>query len=249
MRPNECAGSPILRATPGHVLQWYGPNFHTGPAAEVLHDVSHSRSVPLFWEQVLFVWVENILVSLKAGHSRCCGDMDFCCDVVVFLAAVAGELEYLWACLAKATFIIIRWMYTPERPSQNHPESSYWKQRWGPFWKRWSYVRPVFIFGMVSTGSPHKWEDVCTVCVFRRDAGGKSLVDVWVINVSQRREAFRVDGPNSWVFRLYIGLQVRIWTAQLCRISCFLTTKTDMAMRASPKPGVAEGSMRLGRPL
>lgn len=52
--------------------------FTLAPGVEVLHDVSHSRSVPLFREQVVFVWVENILVSLKADRSRCCGDAGFC---------------------------------------------------------------------------------------------------------------------------------------------------------------------------
>lgn len=33
---------------------------------------------------------------------------------------------------------------TPDRQSRNHPESSQWKQRWGPFSRRWSYISFYF---------------------------------------------------------------------------------------------------------
>lgn len=64
MRPNECAGSPLTAKQPRDTC-------YSGTALILTHRgaacCSHSRSVPLFWEQVVFVWVENVLVSLKAG--------------------------------------------------------------------------------------------------------------------------------------------------------------------------------------
>lgn len=138
---------------------------------------SHSRSVPLFWEQVVFVWVENIFVSLKAGPLPLLWGCRFLlCGVVVFLAGAAAEFEYLWACLAKATFIIIRLMCTPERQSQNHPESADWKQRWGPFSRRWSYISFYFWHGQLRLSTQTR---TFILFVFRRDAGGKN----WLVGV------------------------------------------------------------------
>lgn len=52
MRPNE-----RVQTTPGHVLQWYGPNCGTS--------VLTVRAYHFFWSR-LFVWAENVLVALKA---------------------------------------------------------------------------------------------------------------------------------------------------------------------------------------
>lgn len=111
---------------------------------------SHSRSVPLFLGAgcVCLGWKRPRVFESRAAPVAVGTPWFLLCGAVVFLAAAAGEFEYLWACLAKATFIIIRLMCTPERQSQNHPESSCWKQRWGPFSRRGSYIS--FYFWMVS---------------------------------------------------------------------------------------------------
>lgn len=184
--------------------------FTLAPGVEVLHDVSHSRSVPLFSGAgcVCLGWKHPRLFESRP-LSLLWGRRFLLCGVVVFLAAVAGELEYLWACLAKATFIIIRWMCTPERPSQNHPESSYWKQRWGPFSRRWSYVRP-FLFLDWSAQALHTNERTFVLFVF----SGETLVEKAVLmcesSASPRAErGSQWRGPTAGS-RLYIELQVWI---------------------------------------
>ena len=159
---------------------------------------------------------------------------------------------------AKATFIIIiRLTWTPERPSQNHPESFWPKSKKGgaPFFFRWSYIS-IFIFGAVSCRalslSLHTNERSFVLFVFRRDAGWKKKKKkvscwcrgVWVI--AERGSGWRWRGSNSWVFRLYMELQVRTWTARLRTIpSLFLMTKTHVAVRkASPRGQMLwEGTM------
>lgn len=58
-----------------------------------------ARSVPLlFGSRLLFVWVEKRprVFGKSRGRSRCRGERGFLlCGAVVFLAAVAGEFEYL----------------------------------------------------------------------------------------------------------------------------------------------------------
>lgn len=183
MRPNE-----RVQTTPGHVLQWYGPNCGTS--------VLTVRAYHFFWSR-LFVWAENVLVALKAeALSLLWGRGFLLCGVAV----AVREFKYLWACLAKATFIIIRLMCTPERQSQNHPESSYWKQRWGPF-QQVVKLRKVFVFcilnsAKVRTGSQMGWR--FKLLVFRQDTDGKrgkkSLgdVEVWV-----RGDSDRLDKPGQ----------------------------------------------------
>lgn len=192
MRPNECVWT-----TPGHVLQWYGPNFHTGPA-QVMFSQSERTT---FFGSTLFVWVENILVSGKAGPLPLLRRLEFLlCGAVVILAAVAGERQHLWAGLVKATFtvliiiIILRVMCAPEWQSQNHPQSSYWKQRWGPFEQALKLRKCIFIFGLVSA------EDVCSIWVEARRRWKKMLCwrrRVWVTESGPRAERLR-----------HLGLQV-----------------------------------------
>lgn len=55
-------------------------------------------------------------------------------------------------------------------------------------------------------------------------------------------------GSDSWVFRLYVMLQVLIWTAQICTIPRFPMRKTYVAVRASAVPDVTEGRMISGDP-
>lgn len=46
---------PILRGSPGNVLQWYSPDFHSHRAAELLRDILAEGAYHFFWEQVLFI--------------------------------------------------------------------------------------------------------------------------------------------------------------------------------------------------
>lgn len=232
MRPNECAGSPSSANQPGSCCSWYDPNFHTNRFSQL-------ERTTFFGAGCCYSWLKTSFSLWKTNSSRCCGDAMLLLGAVVgFLAAEAEEFKYLWACLAKATLIISRLMSTPERQSQNHPESTDWKQRWGPFSKQYSYVR--FYFQMVSEGFYS--HGTFTLFVLRRDAGGKkSLVDVKVCESEWR-------GSDSWVFRLYVQLQVGIWTAQICTIPRFLMTKTYKAVRTPLKPDVVEGGIRHGKP-
>lgn len=157
MRPNE-----RVRTTPGHVLQWYGPNCGTS--------VLTVRAYHFFWSR-LFVWAENVLVALKAeALSLLWGRGFLLCGVAV----AVREFKYLWACLAKATFIIIRLVCTPERQSQNHPESSYWKQRWGTFQQVVKLRKVFFFFSKFRERSEQarKWDDVLN-CL----CSGKTLME------------------------------------------------------------------------
>lgn len=73
---------PFFReTTPGHVLQWYGPNFHTARYSVVF---SQSKQVCLFFKTKsdALIWVVGFF-------------FQFCVRVNVF---------------AKATFIISKWM-------------------------------------------------------------------------------------------------------------------------------------------
>ena len=100
--------------------------------------------------------------------------------------------------------------------------------------------------------SLHTNERSFVLFVFRRDAGWKKKKKkvscwcrgVWVI--AERGSGWRWRGSNSWVFRLYMELQVRTRTAQLRTIpSLFLMTKTHVAVRkASPRGQMLwEGTM------
>lgn len=86
---------PFPRTTPGHVLQWYGPNFHTIRCCVMLLAVG---AYHFFWEQVVVCLGRktSLCLSESRGRSRCRGERGLLlCGAVVFLAAVAGEFEYL----------------------------------------------------------------------------------------------------------------------------------------------------------
>ena len=166
---------PFLRTTPGHVLQWYGPNSTRCRGAARR---SHSRGVPLFFffffcgsRSRLF---KNIPVCLRPqGRSpRCRGD----CFSVMSVRSCFLTKKHLWA------------LFSPKPPSLllldwREPQRGRAKTTQRASDRKAKKVEPPFFFsvklhkyfyfwrgqlqGSLSL-SPHKWEVVCTVCVQAR---------------------------------------------------------------------------------
>lgn len=105
----------LFHEPPRDTLQWYGPNFHMKRFCVMFSQSEHTTflgagCVCLGWKHLCVFGSRTAPVAMEMWVSA------MLCGCV--LAAVAGEFEYLWACLAKATFIIIRLMCTPEMLSQ-----------------------------------------------------------------------------------------------------------------------------------
>lgn len=103
-----------------------------------------------------FCLFENIL-PMKAPLAARRHISAVCCGC--FWLQSQGNLSICELAWPKPASLLLDWC-APHIESLNHPESSDQKQRLGPFSRRWSYVRLIFIFRLALADYPHKWEAV-----------------------------------------------------------------------------------------